>query len=268
MPEDRFEDLGSGERRGAPGRRTAADRLEEEDRLRPEPDGSPKRPDVPRQGNRYAWIVGFVLLMGVSVLALTTAIPNTGGGLRGLNSGQVVPDFAAPLATGPIEGDANVCQRAGECNEQAGRKPACELRSEEIFNVCEARKRPLVLTFVFDKGADCNPQVDRVERMKNEFPGVGFAVVYFTDEDRAGVAEIVGRRKWTMPVAHTPDGAVVNLYGVGGCPTTVFAFKGGRVSESVLGPISEDGLRQRVRRLLRGPAPPPVTSNGRSDGAP
>lgn len=80
---------------------------------------------------------------------------------------------------------------------------------------------------------------------------MNFAVVYFTDEERAEVAAIVRRRKWTMPVAHTSDGAVVNLYGVGGCPTTVFAAKGGRVTESVLGPISEDGLRERVRELAR-----------------
>ena len=86
--------------------------------------------------------------------------------------------------------------------------------------------------------------------MKDEFPGVNFAVVYFSDEDREEVAEIVRRRKWTMPVAHTPDGAVVNLYGVGGCPTTVFARAGGKVLESMLGPISEDGLR------ARGPAAP------------
>lgn len=246
LPEDRFSDLGDGERG------VAADRFEQEDRLRPEADGPPRRPELPRQGNRYAWLVGIVMVMGTGILLFTTAIPNTGQGLRGLKVGEIVPDFAAPLVTGDKEGDANLCQKASECNEQVGPVPACEVRSEGIFNVCEARKRPLVLTFVFDKGADCNPQVDRVQRMKDELPDVSFAVVYFTAEERAEVAEIVRRRKWTMPVAHTPDGAVVNLYGVGGCPTTVFAFEGGRVLETVLGPISEDGLRQRARRLLRG----------------
>lgn len=246
MPEDRFEDLGGTQKP------SAAERFEEEDRLRPEPDLPPKRPEVRPQGNRYAWVVGIVMLMGISVLLFTTAIPNSGEGLKGLKRGEVMPDFAAPLATGNQEGDANVCQKASECNGQAGRVPACDLRSEEVFNVCEARRRPLVLTFVFDKGADCNPQVDRVERMKSDFPGVNFGVVYFTDEEREEVAAIVRRRKWSMPVAHTRDGAVVNLYGVGGCPTTVFAAAGGRVRDSVLGPISEDALRQRVGRLAAG----------------
>ncbi len=245
-PEDRFGDLGTGERR------SAAERFEEEDRLRPEPDMPKGPPEVPRAGNKYAWVVGIVLFMGICVLLFTTALPNTGAGLKGPERGDSLPDFAAPLATGDTEGDANVCQRASECNDQAGPIPACQVRSEGIFNVCEARERPLVLTFVFDRGADCNPQVDRVQRMKDEFPGVNFAVVYFSDEDRAELKQIVRRRNWTMPVAHTPDGAVVNLYGVGGCPTTVFAFAGGRVLGSVLGPISEDGLRARARRLLRG----------------
>ena len=251
MPEDRFGDLGDGRPR------SAAERFEDEDRLRPEPDAPPRRPEVPRQGNRYAWAVAIVALMGIGVLLFTTALPNSGRGLRGLKEGERIPDFAARLATAPLapdeeKVDANVCQRASECNEQVGTVPACRLRFEGFFNVCEARKRPLVLTFVFDQGADCNPQVDRVERMKDEFPGVNFAVVYFIDEERAEVAQIVRRRKWSMPVAHTPDGAVVNLYGVGGCPTTVFARKGGRVRETVLGPISEDGLRRRVRGILPG----------------
>lgn len=240
MAEDRFEDLdgtpaGHGEQNGWPAGA----------------DPPPRRPEVQPRGNRYAWVVGIVLLMLVSGVLFTTALPNAGGGLRGIEPGSPLPAFAAPLVTGDKEGDANVCQRASECNEEAGTVPACEVRSEGIFNLCEARERPLVLTFVFDKGADCNPQVDRVERMKDEFGAVNFAVVYFSDEERVEVAEIVRRRGWTMPVAHTRDGAVVNLYGVGGCPTTVFAFRGGRALESVLGPISEQGLRERARRLVR-----------------
>ncbi len=251
MADDRFGDLGGGD---GEDRRSAAERFEEEDRLRPEPDMPPPGgpPEVQRTGNQYAWVVGIVLFMGIAVLLFTTALPNTGAGLRGPEKGDVLPDFAAPEATGDKEGDANVCQKASECNDQSGPVPACQIVSEGIFNVCEARKKPLILTFVFDKGADCNPQVDRVQRMKDEFPGVNFAVVYFSDEDREEIAEIVRRRRWTMPVAHTGDGAVVNLYGVGGCPTTVFSRAGGKVVESKLGPISEDGLRARARRLQAG----------------
>lgn len=217
----------------------------------PAPGTPARRPEMPRQGNRFAWLFGILAFMGIGVLLFTTSLPNSGTGLRGLRPGVPIPDFAAPLATGNLEGDANVCQRKGRCAKQAGRIPACEVRSAQVFNVCEARRRPLVLSFVFDKGADCTPQVDRVERMRREFPGVGFAVVFFSDKELAEVGEIVRRRGWTMPVAHTRDAAVVNLYRVGGCPTTTFVRRGGRVLETVLGPITEDGLRARARRLLR-----------------
>ena len=34
------------------------------------------------------------------------------------------------------------------------------------------------MTFVFDRGADCEPQVDRTERVRDEFPDVRFVTVY------------------------------------------------------------------------------------------
>lgn len=251
MSEDRFGDLGEGEPR------SAAERFEEEDRLRPEPDMPPKRPEVPRAGNKYAWVVGIVMLMGIGVLLLTTALPNTGAGLLGPPEGKVVPDFAAPLATGDISCDddddncaANVCQRVDECSDQAGSRPACELRSESIFNVCEARERPMVLTFLVTAGADCEPQVDRVERMREDFPGVSFAVV-MSGEGRSEVARIASRRGWGLPVAVDRDGALQNLYSMGVCPSTVFAYAGGKVRTTKLGNLTEDELRTQVRRISR-----------------
>ena len=244
MSEDRFSDLGGGDSR------RAAQRLEEEDRLRPEPDDPPRRPEVARRGgNRYAWVVGILMLMGIGVLLITTAIPNSGHGLRGPNRGAILPDFAAPLATGNLHGDANVCQKAGECNDQTGDVPACEVRSEGVFNVCEARRRPLVLTFLVTEGADCEPQVDRVERMRRSFPGVNFAAVV-SGNDRADVERIARRRGWRLPVAVAEDPLVVNLYRVGVCPTTVFARAGGRVRTTRLGNLTERELRAEVRKLV------------------
>lgn len=252
MAEDRFGDLGNGRPEDAADRLTARPAESAADR-------PPRRPELPARGNRYVWAVAIVAVMGIAVLLFTTSLPNAGRGLRGLQAGEPIPDFAARLATAPFlpgeekEGvDANVCQRPSECNENVGLRPACDLHGHGFFNVCDARRRPLVLSFVFDEGAECNPQVDRVERMKDGFPDVNFAVVYFSKKERVEVGEIVRRRGWTLPVAHTPDAAVVNLYRVGGCPTTTFVKKGGAVRETVLGPISEDELRQRVRRLRRG----------------
>jgi AhpC/TSA family len=242
-PGDRFGDLGGGDRR------SAAERLAERDRIDPEPDDPRRRPEVPRPGNRYAWVVGIVMLMGIAVLLITTSLPNSGEGLRGPDVGERLPDFAAPAATGDLDGDANVRQRSGG-GEGAGAVPACEVVSEGVVNVCRLRKRPLVLTFLVTRGADCEPQVDRVERMRSEFPRVGFAAVV-SGNDRDEVEQIVRRRGWRLPVAVDRDGALVNLYGVGVCPTTVFSTPGGTVRRVELGNLTEDQLRAHVRALLR-----------------
>jgi hypothetical protein len=249
-PDDRFGDLGP-EPLPNPEGRSAAERLEEEDRLRPEPDmPPPQRPEVPRTGNKYAWVVGIVMLMGIGVLLLTTALPNTGAGLRGPPRGETLPDFAAPLALSDSEGDANVRQTGGGGSDSAGSQPACAIRGDGIYNVCDDRESALVLTFLVTEGADCEPQVDRVERMRAEFPDVEFAAVV-SGADREDIEQIVRRREWDLPVAVDRDGAVVNLYGVGVCPSTVFAHAGGDVRTTKLGNLTEDQLRAQVERLRR-----------------
>ena len=111
---DRFEDLSPGER------------LAERDRTHPEP---VRRPEMPQAGNKYAWLVGIVLFMGLAVLLFAQTIPNSGEGLEGPPVGKRLKAFAAPSATGDLSGDANVCQKE-PCPKQAGKVPACELLLE------------------------------------------------------------------------------------------------------------------------------------------
>jgi hypothetical protein len=247
MPEqdDRFSDLGQDERTRA---ERIGDQLAERDRTHPEPDQGPPAP--PRPTNRYAWLVGILMLMGVSVLLITTALPNRGEGLLGLERGAKLPDFAAPSALGNLEGDANICQKR-PCPKGSGAVPACELKSREVVNICELRKKPVVLTFVFDRGADCLPQVDRTERVRGEVPGVTFVTVFFSRKDRDELRNIVGNRGWRQPVAIDADGQVANRYNVGGCPTTIFARAGGRVLESELGNMTEEELKREAQKLVR-----------------
>jgi AhpC/TSA family protein len=247
-PEDPFADLGA-EEAGRRRRQAIGDALAERDRVAPEP--MERRPEVPRPGNKYAWVVGIVMLMGIGVLLFTTALPNSGEGLKGPQRGDKLKVFAAPSATGDVTGDANVRQNAAG-SESAGPVPACEVHLEGVVNFCLLRERPVVLTFIFDRGAECYPQVDRVERMRGEFEDVNFATVFFSRKDRDELREIVERRGWTQPVAVDSDGAITNLYGVGGCPITVFSREGGVVQQTALGNLTEDQLRARTRRLLRG----------------
>jgi hypothetical protein len=123
------------------------------------------------------------------------------------------------------------------------------VRAKDVLTVCgRDQRRPLVLTFVVTRGADCEPQVDRVERMKDDFPGVDFAVLMSGNSVKVA-RQIVDSRRWTQPVGVDKDGAVVNLYGVGVCPVTVFS-RGGVVTSVGLGNLTEADLRRRVRRLV------------------
>ncbi len=229
---DRFDDLSVG------------DRLAERDKTHPEP---MRRPEVPRPGNKYAWVVGIVMLMGLGVLLFAETLPNQGKGLRGPEPGQRLPAFAAPEASGDKEGDANVCQKK-PCNENAGRVPACDLRGSGIVTICPADPRPLVMTFVVTRGTDCEPQVDRVDRIASDFPGVRFVTVLSGDtKDEA--MNLARARRWRQPVAVDEDGSLVNLYGVGVCPVTVFA-RDGRVDASKVGNLTEAELRRETRRVL------------------
>jgi len=244
VSDDRFDDLGQS---GAERRTAIGEQLAERDRTHPE-GGGPRRPEVPRPGNKYAWLVGVLLLMGVGVLLLTTSVPNSGEGVQGPREGARLPLFAAPLATGRLDGEANVCQRR-PCARGAGRVPACEVKGDGVLNLCDLRRRPIVLTFVVTRGADCQPQVDRVERMRAEYRRVAFAVV-MSGNSRVEAGRIARRRRWRQPVAVDRDGALVNIYGVGICPVTVFAAAGGRVVDTALGNLTEQQLRARTERLL------------------
>ena len=239
MSEDRFEDLG-----GQDGR-SVGERLAERDRTHPEPT---RPPEVPRPGNRYAWVVGILMLMVLTVVLFRNTLPHKGEGTLGPRPGRLAPAFAAPLATSNLEGDANVCQHR-KCSRNAGPLPACQIVSRDVLNVCLLRRRPLVLTFIFDRGADCNPQVDRVQHASRSFPHVNFAVVYFSHKKRDDLKAIVERRGWTMPVGVDRDGEVANLYGVGVCPTTVFSRAGGKVATTKLGELTERELRTEIGRV-------------------
>ena len=230
--EDRFEDLSIG------------DRLADRDRTHPEP---VRRPEVPRPGNKYAWAVGIVAVMGLGVLLFVQTLPNQGKGLRGPDPGQRLPAFAAPSASGDKEGDANVCQKV-PCNANAGKIPACDVKGSGIVNVCPSERGARVMTFVVTRGTDCEPQVDRVERIMADFPEVDFVTV-LSGDSKDEAKNLARARRWRQPVAVDEDGSLVNLYGVGVCPVTVFA-RDGRVRQTNVGNLTEAELRSRTRRLL------------------
>lgn len=235
MPEDRFADLG-----GEP--RSAAERFEELDERSPEP--QPKPPEPPRRG-RYTWVVGVAFVLAI-IVAGANLLGKEGAGYRGVPTGNRLAPFAAPLATSRYDNDANILKR-----RSGGVPAACDVRKPGVVNLCDLSRRPLVITFVANGGAGCGAQLDRVERVRRSFPGVTFLGV-LSRKSLDDAKRMVRDNGWTFPVALDRDGQLLNLYGIGDCPTTVFAKKGGVSAGSRRPALSEARLRADVRALLAG----------------
>lgn len=237
---DRFEDLGGERKLSAAEKLAAGDEAElaAERKLQ-------QQKEPPRPSSAYSWVIGIVFLIAVAV-AGANALRSNGPGALGPTKGKQLPVFAAPLATGPLDGDANIKTKAN----QPGKTMACEVRDAGAVNVCDLRRKPVVMTFMFTRFAKCAPQMDRVERVHSEFPGVNFLGVIIR-EPKKKAAKLVRDHGWSFPVVLDRDGEVSNIYGIGGCPTTVFAAAGGKVRSTRLGELSTAQLRAAIGRITR-----------------
>jgi hypothetical protein len=238
VPEDRFADLGGDEER-----KSAAERFEELDETDPEP--KPRPPAPGRPGGRYAWVVGIVFVV-VLVIAGANALRHKGAGYRGVPAGKALAPWAAPLATSNHNNDANIQPRAG-----GGNPPACSVHLPGVINVCDLKGRPLVLTFVATGGAGCGDQLDRVEGVKREYTKINFVGV-ISRKSLSEAKKMVRSHGWTFPVVLDRDAALFNLYGVGDCPTTVFARRGGISAGTRRGNLSATRLQELVKQLAQG----------------
>ncbi len=252
MPDDRFEDLGAprseagAQAAGAePEPGSAAERMAREDERQARTE---RATDPPLTSSPYAVVVA-VIFVALVVVAVVSSFGAGGGGagIRGPAPGSRLAPFADPLATGGLGGDANVNPGPGRAE---GAPPACTVRGPGVLNLCDARRDPLVFVFIVLRQTGCEPQLDVVERVRREVPGVRFAAVV-SGESRESMAAEVRRRGWRFPLAVDPDGAVVNLNGIAVCPTTTFALPGGRVRETRIGLLSEAELRASALALRR-----------------
>jgi hypothetical protein len=208
--------------------------------------------------DRYSILVG-LLFLAVIVVATVNTIEGGGPGqtlgLDELPPRWPLPEFAVPEGAGQLEGDANVaqddCETSGiPCPEGSERTPACRIDTPEAIRVCDLFDRPLVISFWFSKGDGCVAQQDLVERAFRRYRGkVNFLSLDIRD-DRDTVRDLIGQRGWTMPVGYDHDGAVGSLYGIGGCPTFLYAFPGGTMQSTSVGELDSAGLGERVDRLL------------------
>jgi hypothetical protein len=59
-------------------------------------------------------------------------------------------------------------------------------------------------------------------------------------DDRDEVRRIVAERDWKIPVGYDADGAVSNLFRVGGCPTVAYVYPGGTLMGAALGKEADE----------------------------
>jgi hypothetical protein len=229
------------------------DRGEEPGGWAPHPIPRPPEPQPPPRRSTVTWIVGVVVVFAIAYITLNT-IRTDAPGSRGLDPGDRLPAFAAPLALSRLEGDANLATKPGQGGQ--GDRPACEVRGPDILNSCQLAERgPVAIAFVATRSEDCDRQVDALDRARAEYPDISFAAVAIRG-DRDDLRRTIRRRGWSLPVAWDRDGGVANAYAVAICPTVTFAYKGGRVEGTSLTLVQGAALRERLEKLIENPARP------------
>ena len=193
---------------------------------------------------------GIIALAGVLVVAalgisLINALRSEDSGTVGLGDwgiGKEVPPFAIPDVDSDLEGDANV-----------DRREACSVRVEGAITVCDYRGRPLVISFWFTRGASaCVDYQDDFDRAARRFGDrAGFLSINVRD-DRDSVEEIAAERGWQVDLGHDRDGALANLYRVGGCPTFLLIDRKGILRRSEAGETDYRTLSGQIRSFLDG----------------
>jgi hypothetical protein len=216
------------------------------------PPAEPAPPRGPRSTagrRRSGWIVGIVALAALAWILVNT-LRTEGVPSSGLEPGTKLPPFAAPLALGDLDGDANVARRAD--SGAAGHRPACQVRGPDVLNVWQLAERgPVALAVLATRGGDCSSTLDRLEEVRRAFPGVQVAAMSVRG-DRSDLRRMIAEHEWRFPVGYDRDGAVANLYGVAVCPQITYAYPGGEVRGTALGEQTAAELRDSLARLVAG----------------
>ena len=191
-------------------------------------------------------IVGLALLVFITLNTVLTA-PR---GADGIAAGERVPPFALPLATGNVQGDANIATHANDGS--AGRRPACSVRGAGLMNICQLYEHgPVVLALFVDSGS-CPGVLDDLQALASSFPGVSMAAVAIKGE-RAAVRHLVSSHGLRFPVGLDRDGVLAQLYKVSSCPQVTLVYPGGVVqSKALLKRPARAVLRARIAALVVG----------------
>lgn len=216
-----------------------------------------QRPGRPSPPAIYSVVVGLIFVAVIAVAGISALRAGDDREVLGSEADSSLPlaQFAVPDARSDLEGDANIAQDDCEsslipCPDDEVRTPACEVDLEGAIRVCDLFDKPLVISFWFTRGGECEAQQDEFEAVYRGYSDrVNFLGINARD-DRDKVLGLIEERGWTHPIGLDSDGALSNLYRVGGCPTTVYAYPGGILERTSLGELSAGELAKRVDELI------------------
>jgi thiol-disulfide isomerase/thioredoxin len=219
-------------------------------------DGGRGQPERPRRTTIYSLIVGIAFIALIAVAGINTISTKNKGVLGAHNEGDLpLAQFAVPNARSGASGDANIAQDDCDsaripCPSGSRRTPACRVDVPGAIRVCDLFDKPLVLSFWFTRGGDCENQEDVFDRAyRRYFPKVNFLAVDVRDSD-SEVRKLIAQHHWAHPVGLDRDGALSNLYRVGGCPTFVYAYPGGILQATSIGQLDDQQFFAKVETLI------------------
>jgi hypothetical protein len=201
--------------------------------------------------------VGLAFVALVVFAGINTIRTNEGGvlGVADTGAGTALAEFAVPDARSDLTGDANIAQddcrtSTHPCPAGERRTPACRVEGTGVIRVCDLFDRPAVLSFWFTRGGDCEAQEDAFETAYRRFNGeVNFLAVNVRDP-RDTVRDLITERGWTHPVGLDSDGALSNLYRIGGCPTFLYVYPGGILQDTSIGELDAPAFGGRIEKLI------------------
>ena len=210
----------------------------------------------PRPAAIYSILVGLVFIAIIAVASINTLRTEDSGVIGADEEGDLpLAQFAVPDARSDLDGDANIAQDDCEtaqvpCPESDTRTPACEVDVEGAIRVCDLFDKPLVLSFWFTRGGECEGEQDDFEAAYRRFSDKANFLAVNVRDDRGKVQGLIRDHGWTHPIGLDRDGALSNLYRVGGCPTFLYAYPGGILQSTSLGELDTSELEKRVQELI------------------
>jgi thiol-disulfide isomerase/thioredoxin len=204
----------------------------------------------------YSLIVGMVFIALIAVAGVNLISTKNKGVLGAHDEGDLpLAQFAVPDARSGASGDANIAQddcgaSKIPCPSGDTRTPACKVTVPGAIRVCDLFDKPLVLSFWFTRGGNCEDQENVFEQAYRRYsPKVNFLAIDVRDSD-SEVRKLIAERHWTHPIGLDRDGALSNLFRVGGCPTFVYAYPGGILQHTSIGQLDQQKFFANVDALL------------------